>query len=171
MKSFFFFLETHSKRNQDGQVGEWKASDCSKWAREAKLPDKFVTKLQELNIPGPLLVALTDDELNELGIDTPFMRHKFHYELDVARKKETQEAVATNVGGDDTGIVGSNPATTTDSSVVSETTASKSTGTSTNAEEETQTNSEKDDTAKDENEESIHGTYHLFSSLTHLNRS
>eukprot|EP00939_MAST-03C_sp_MAST-3C-sp1_P001842 g1842.t1 len=91
----------------DGQVAEWKVEETAKWARDVKLPEDFANKLEENGIEGPLLLTLEEAELTELGLDTTFKRHKFRFELDKARKKETEEAVASDVGGGptDTGVV------------------------------------------------------------------
>ena len=85
------------------------------------------------------------------------MRHKFHYELEVARKKETEDAVTIDVGGgsEDTGIIGEVP-TVTAVTVVDE---GGEGGESSINSAETQTDDEGAvGSSKDENEESIHGT-------------
>ena len=44
--------------------------DVHEWAVDVKLPNAFTDKILSMGIPGKLLVALKDTELNELGLST-----------------------------------------------------------------------------------------------------
>lgn len=69
-----------------GVVEKWSSEETATWAEKSKLPSSFVQNIRDLNIPGALLVTLNDEELNELKLDTSFLRHKFRFDIAAASK-------------------------------------------------------------------------------------